>query len=483
MHFKRAELKGADVSAARRGIERGRISLVLGTFVAAIVLASTGSADAGPPTIASDKDDYAPGELVTLTGAGWQVGEHVHINVNDDEGASWQRDVDVVANTDGHVTDSFTLPDWFVALYRVTATGETSGIASTSFTDARVVTTATLDGGSAVTVSPNATIGAQVTVTTDGSGANARWRSTSWLIATTDPATVNVGTCVDHADHDGAGVGYVESFNIGAPATGGIYNAYFKAHADDTCGGAGGGASALFKMTNAVTVVVDNTAPVGSVSINSGAAATNSTSVTLNLDATDATGVTAYRIANGASCAAASYVTVTSTTAFSANLAHTLPSGDGSKTVCAQYKDSAGNESATYTDSIVLDTAAPTISNAGVQSGTTGSNSWYTSAVTNRFTASDASTGLNAACQAAFPSGNRDVSTGGSEGTSVTVSSGPCTDLAGNTNTGISSAPFKIDLTGPSAALSVTAGTLGSNGWYTSDVTVHTAGPTRSRAL
>ncbi len=47
---------------------------------------------------------------------------------------------------------------------------------------------------------------------------------------------------------------------------------------------------------------------------------------------------------------------VSSATSFSLDLAHTLPAGDGSKTVCAQYKDAAGNESATYTDSSVLDT-------------------------------------------------------------------------------------------------------------------------------
>lgn len=38
------------------------------------------------PTISSDKDDYAPGELVTLTGTNWVPGETVHIRVNDDQG-------------------------------------------------------------------------------------------------------------------------------------------------------------------------------------------------------------------------------------------------------------------------------------------------------------------------------------------------------------------------------------------------------------
>ena len=72
-----------------------------------------------PPTILSDKDDYAPGEAVTLTGANWQPGETVHIFVNDDEGQTWRRDVDVVADANGAITDSFNLPDWFVATYTV----------------------------------------------------------------------------------------------------------------------------------------------------------------------------------------------------------------------------------------------------------------------------------------------------------------------------------------------------------------------------
>ena len=37
---------------------------------------------------------------VTLNGAHWQPGETVHIRVNDDTGASWDRDVDVTADED-----------------------------------------------------------------------------------------------------------------------------------------------------------------------------------------------------------------------------------------------------------------------------------------------------------------------------------------------------------------------------------------------
>ena len=95
------------------------------------------------PTIQSDKDDYAPGETVTLTGSNWQPGESVHINVNDDEGNTWSRNADVTADENGAIRDEFQLPDWFVATYKVTATGEQSGVATTSFTDGNVRFTAT----------------------------------------------------------------------------------------------------------------------------------------------------------------------------------------------------------------------------------------------------------------------------------------------------------------------------------------------------
>ncbi|HEX5016260.1 MAG TPA: PxKF domain-containing protein [Actinomycetes bacterium] len=90
---------------------------------------------AGPPTIASDKDDYLAGSTVTLSGKNWAPGEAIHIFVNDDAGQSWNYATDVSADGDGDFTLSFQLPNWFVALYRVTATGASGATASTTFTD------------------------------------------------------------------------------------------------------------------------------------------------------------------------------------------------------------------------------------------------------------------------------------------------------------------------------------------------------------
>ena len=108
-------------------------------------------APSGPPTIASDLEDYPPGGLVTLTGSGWQPGEVVHITVNDDAGSTWTRSSYVTADASGVVIDVFNLPDWFVALYTVVAIGTGSGTALTTFTDGNVQVQ-TNSGGPTVTL-------------------------------------------------------------------------------------------------------------------------------------------------------------------------------------------------------------------------------------------------------------------------------------------------------------------------------------------
>ncbi len=119
-----------------------RISALIlfgGLMLAALAYAGTGRATIEtppPPSVWSDKADYAPGEQVTLSGANWAPGESVHIRVNDDAGETWRRDVDVTADENGAISDQFNLPDWFVAVYSVTARGTSSETATWSFTDA-----------------------------------------------------------------------------------------------------------------------------------------------------------------------------------------------------------------------------------------------------------------------------------------------------------------------------------------------------------
>jgi hypothetical protein len=91
-------------------------------------------------TIASDQADYPPGATVTLFGAGWAAEEAVQLFVNDDSFQSWSHSAEVTAAGDGTFTYQFELPTWFVANYSVTASGSTSGTATTTFTDLAIGT-------------------------------------------------------------------------------------------------------------------------------------------------------------------------------------------------------------------------------------------------------------------------------------------------------------------------------------------------------
>ncbi len=123
-------------SHGRKATAFALFALVLLTALAVASSSKAAVESPPPPSVWSDKADYAPGEFVMLSGANWSPGEAVHIRVNDDAGETWRRDVDVTADESGVISDQFNLPDWFVATYTVTATGATSGTATWSFTDA-----------------------------------------------------------------------------------------------------------------------------------------------------------------------------------------------------------------------------------------------------------------------------------------------------------------------------------------------------------
>jgi len=149
----------------------------------------------------------------------------------------------------------------------------------------------------------------------------------------TDPATAN-----DYA------------LRIGMAYPG--YPQYFKGLIDEV---------RIWNEALTATQIGDITPPTGSVTINSDAQYTNSTSVTLNLAATDAVGVTGYRVANGTDASGGTTVVVPSTTSFSASIPWSLAAGDGTKTVAVQYRDAALNWSPNYTDTIILDQTPPIV--------------------------------------------------------------------------------------------------------------------------
>jgi hypothetical protein len=146
----------------------------------------------------------------------------------------------------------------------------------------------------------------------------------------------------------------------------------------------------------------------------------------------------------------------------------TVSSEGAGQSVTGNAVDNAGNSASATVSNINIDKTKPTIS-AAVSAGTVGLNGWYVGDVTVHFTCSDSGSGIPVdACPA-----DQVLST---EGAAVASTTMTVTDAAGNTSALSNVVTVKIDKTAPSATLAVTAGTIGANGWYTSDVTVSTSG-------
>jgi hypothetical protein len=91
----------------------------------------------GEVTVATDQADYSPSSIVKVTGTGWQGDSAVRLQANDTKDQTWKLDVILATNSDGTISDSFPLPDYFVSDYDLTVTGINSArIARTTFTDA-----------------------------------------------------------------------------------------------------------------------------------------------------------------------------------------------------------------------------------------------------------------------------------------------------------------------------------------------------------
>ena len=115
-------------------------------------------------------------------------------------------------------------------------------------------------------------------------------------------------------------------------------------------------------------VYKDASGPTGSVSINNGAASTNTRNVTLNLSASDAeTGVNGSVFVRECREPRVAAWNLGSP----ATKAATLPAGAGNKTVWLQYRNNAFEPSATYTDTIKLNTVI-TPGTASIAEGNTG---------------------------------------------------------------------------------------------------------------
>jgi hypothetical protein len=161
-------------------------------------------------------------------------------------------------------------------------------------------------------------------------------------------------------------------------------------------------------------------------------------------------------------------VSTTGTDLISGPVACTAAQTQTAETTGAAFNGSCTNDAGLSTAAapltVKLDKTGPSATLA-VTAETEGTNGWYTSDVTVSTIGTDSISGPATCTVNQFQT---DETTG-------TVFSGSCTNDAG-LSTAAEPLTVKLDKTGPSAGLAVTSGTLGANGWYTSDVTVSTTG-------
>lgn len=102
---------------------------------------------------------------------------------------------------------------------------------------------------------------------------------------------------------------------------------------------------------------VDLTAPSsGSISINGGSDYTASTAATLTLSATDPlSGMSQMQFSGDGT-------NFSTAEAYATSKSYALPAGDGLKTVYVKFRDAVGNWTSAVSDTITLDTVAPTVS-------------------------------------------------------------------------------------------------------------------------
>ena len=306
------------------------------------------------PTVTTDKDDYYPGELVIVIGTGWLPGETVELSFYE---IPLQLTVKyyTIADDNGNIYDNqyLIVEHHLGQTIILTATGQTSGLnAITIFTDSPQIGSVTVGNQSPNPVYPSGSAAYTITIYR-GTGSSSFYADLS--ITATLPSGCTASFSSNHIYFASSAASEISTLTISTTSgatPAGTTSFTVKAEVSGT------------PVDNAIgsgTLVVeaDITAPAGSLNINSGAVAVNTTAVTLNLLATDAVGVTGYRVANGSDASGAATTNVTGTTSYSANISWTLPSGEETKTVAVQYRDAAGNWSGNYTDTIILETTAP----------------------------------------------------------------------------------------------------------------------------
>jgi hypothetical protein len=496
----------------------------MGALVAVFAFAGGASAmretASSAPSIISDQEVYSPGQSVRLSGSGWQAGESVRLFVNDNVGNTWNWSHDVTADGEGTIVDSLVLPNSFVATYTATATGASSGTASTTFFDDNIIIvgpasanvgdtksyTSSKQGNGCNTTSgtwsiqagsASATIVSQTqtsasikfnaagTVTlvdtwngTTNGGNPCNATGTLPIVVSSSDTTPPVITITTDAGDTVAGTGW---YNIATSGTDGVK---VNVSASDPSGVASlscsDGASSVLSKTyspagspkNESFTLLDETHNISCTATdglgNGPGAGSGSTSmpVSYKVDQTaPSISGSAAPSPNGAGWnntnVTVSFTCSDATSTISTCTSPITLSSDGAgQSASGSAADKAGNTASTTVSGINIDKTAPTIHFDGASPGPNG-NGWNNSDVTLGWSCTDGGSGeVDASVEKVISSEGENQS-----------ATGMCSDKAGN-EASSTDGDVNIDKTAPTISASRTPAANG-NGWNNTDVTVH----------
>ena len=322
-------------------------------------VAGGGSADAEAyrfATVKTDKDDYAPGTTVVITGRGFAAGENVTLTIEEVPHLDDHGPFTTLANENGEIYfDGFAVDDLDANLrFFLTATGERSDVmAGTTFTDAININSFALD---CATPNDSFTSGTTVCAKATGLGSGASGKIEWWA-----PGAVAATRTTNYGPLNGQAT---DSF---APTVCGtwtlkVYQPIATFQDDDT-----------FAVTGC-----DTTAPVAGT-VNDGLAAdidfqTSTTTITANWTgfSDPESGITGYEWAIGTTSGGTDVQAFTSVgTATSATNA-TLTLSNGTKYyVTVRATNGAGLTNTATSDGVTVDTTPPVVTLASPANGST----------------------------------------------------------------------------------------------------------------
>ena len=118
-----------------------------------VVLLTMEAGNASGALVRTDKDDYSPGETVTISGSGWQAGESIKLTLHMDPLRDTDTELTATANGSGAFSNTEFAPgDYDIGVrFVLTAVGQSSGRrAQATFTDGNKLSFSTTGAGDEV---------------------------------------------------------------------------------------------------------------------------------------------------------------------------------------------------------------------------------------------------------------------------------------------------------------------------------------------